>query len=65
MGPALPADMKPSIRADMVETAVRFMLGPKVRHTPLDEQRRFLSTKGRPHNIYSCILADQSFRSKR
>lgn len=35
-----------TVRQDMVETAIRFMLGPKVRNTPLSEQQEFLKNKG-------------------
>ncbi|EGT36347.1 hypothetical protein CAEBREN_18725 [Caenorhabditis brenneri] len=35
-----------SVRADMVEAARKFMLTPKVKETPFEEQRQFLLGKG-------------------
>uniref|UniRef100_A0A8R1EJ05 Peroxisomal membrane protein PEX14 n=1 Tax=Caenorhabditis japonica TaxID=281687 RepID=A0A8R1EJ05_CAEJA len=38
--------MSDSPRSDMVEAARKFMLTPKVRETPFEEQRDFLLGKG-------------------
>ena len=36
----------PTLRPEFVENARRFFVNPKIRSTPLDEQRRFLLSKG-------------------